>query len=58
MGGPIPSPEFRIEQVDFDFSGSGRLPGLKFQLIYDAAEPGEAAGSDKLPPLHDTFVGR
>jgi hypothetical protein len=24
-------------QIDFDFEGSGRMPGLKFKLVYDAA---------------------
>jgi len=23
-------------QIDFDFSESGRIPGLKFKLVYDA----------------------
>ena len=24
-------------RIDFDFEGSGRMPGLKFKLVYDAA---------------------
>ena len=42
-------------QIDFDFEGSGRMPGLKFKLVYDKAP---SPTSDKLPALHETFVGR
>lgn len=41
-------PDGKLE-ADFDISGSGPMPGLKFKLIYDPVPEGEAA-APKSPP--------
>lgn len=33
--------EDRTLQIDFDIEGSGRMPGVKFKLVYDAAPPSQ-----------------